>query len=1421
MSDKEAKKKIQSYLKQAKKELVNEDYDECLSICKSIFKLDKSNFFAYIFAGKSYQSKKIDSEAMKCYIKASEIDPESVLSWKAQLSIQHKDSDFVAFFTTLTKFAKLLQIKNEPFTEVVIYIDEYIKEHGLNFTPMKKYYYRQIIPGLSELGDIIGYNIAKPSDSLKKLISIIEEEENSEVKKTKDKVKMKFSINMTEKAKLDKYNEAVWPIISGSEISKLYELMINLEHNDNDRYSAQDKLLRYKYSLLTAAPAPKKPALRDEISDFVDGLVLTKCPSELAWKIYFDWLDPTTLNDLELDNLSNYISLFGKERGFGSIFYQFLISDISPFEKSRVLDYLYPLKKGTKEKKDKENEKETKEEDERYEIFNVSPQEILTAMSNAIEKNTFSIICNRIMLEYCIHLKQYALGLDISTQFTRATVDLKYKTSKNIPNSKLSQTLNLAIIYTYYESPKNFPKAMALYDSIESKYPDDDRIRIGKALILVETNKFEEASHIFMDLINKDPNNTNAIQEYGWCQIQLKNFDIGREYLQKAIQTIQDVNQENSSSSATLMNTISKLMYRQAVSYHVEIEELDNNTSNDNDEKIKELVNKCIEYNLKCLKISANYASAFTLLGIMYYNYSNKKDRAIKCFYKAFQLDPAEIEASYRLAEHFTSIDDWEMADIVSKAVIENESAKRQLNSSFNKVQDKSWPYRILGCASMEAKNDTKAIEYFQSALRMNSFDITSWIGLGESYISSGRLEASVKVFEHVIRLANNVSDKEAEITSDMENNADWHAVYLLATSLTNMLEFERSVSILQNLLISQSENISILTLLIETLILRCNAEINKGAILRASDTLLEVFKYLLESFELENKSIKLWKCLGDALTVAIKIRMSNDRLPYEKISSIFNKDIFESGELWGEFNAEDYEIPELIARGKYVELLHLFVTLSCIGGYLAGKEKGIRMLNSSLIFNLSVSFFSWFKDSKDAKYKELSIKLANKAISLEPDNSEYWNYLGILTMDKNSKISQHCFIKAISIESKSPTYWFNLGMLYIQYFDNELANECFLRCQSLAAGTSIAWIGQALINKEEGKTLESNNLFTHSYVLSKGSEPANTLLYAVSVLDSIIGEGHDERDLECVQQLTTVNYGLMNYMKLYPNDEFALELSLLVIERLYSFNKGIGYSERLCSLLEDEYENNDSEKNLIRYCKAKCQHSRILLSSKQYKVAYDVCEEIGVLIEGVEDLTLEVQQCLLSCYSVLGLSLYFQGEFDKSLVEFKKLLDAFPENENIVVLVSQVLYAFDDTETRQAALDELLAHISEHGTSLVVCMTIAAMSLSEEWSEYMEAVQEVLQQLPLETLIADTHKEVPAILSVLDKVGKKLWQRQAILFPGDVNVWRNLDKTVSLELAVNSKTESAVSVSEAYAASGRLRETQRALILNGGGCLL
>ena len=70
--------------------------------------------------------------------------------------------------------------------------------------------------------------------------------------------------------------------------------------SDDLRRETEAKLLLFKQQLLYALPltkesASKKSALREEVKELVDGMILINIPNELAWNLYIDWKDVASI----------------------------------------------------------------------------------------------------------------------------------------------------------------------------------------------------------------------------------------------------------------------------------------------------------------------------------------------------------------------------------------------------------------------------------------------------------------------------------------------------------------------------------------------------------------------------------------------------------------------------------------------------------------------------------------------------------------------------------------------------------------------------------------------------------------------------------------------------------------------------------------------------------------------------------------------------------------------------------------------------------------------------------------------------------------------------------------------------------------------------------------------------------------------
>jgi superkiller protein 3 len=74
---------------------------------------------------------------------------------------------------------------------------------------------------------------------------------------------------------------------------------------------------------------------------------------------------------------------------------------------------------------------------------------------------------------------------------------------------------------------------------------------------------------------------------------------------------------------------------------------------------------------------------------------ANDPNRAYKCFQKAFELDPGEVEAAESLASDFANSRQWDLVELISHRVL---SASRKRISTNRQL---SWPHRALGVSEL------------------------------------------------------------------------------------------------------------------------------------------------------------------------------------------------------------------------------------------------------------------------------------------------------------------------------------------------------------------------------------------------------------------------------------------------------------------------------------------------------------------------------------------------------------------------------------------------------------------------------------------------------------------------------------------------------------------------------------------------
>lgn len=1371
---------VKQLLKAAKAAIERNDPEDALYYVDEALQQDRQNYFAYVFQGKSYQLLAKLDKAEKAFRKATELEPDNLLGWKGYFQVAKAQDDYGRFFAVLTDYVQLLVDQEMPLAEAVKDTYNYLNAHRYLANPeLHEFFLRAILP-TARLGALLGTAMGTPEETLTKLITLIKNNEDQAVRLAVAKEKLKLPRVLTPQLRA-RLAEVEWAIREQSHLADLYEQFLNYCHDDDLRHAYEIDLLKYKYEMLRMVPEKKQ--LLAELRERAEDLVLLGTDDLFAWSLNFDLQDPRLLNDYDESLVVSFVKKF-PHSGLGVMLYLFVMSDLCTFAKDKLKNI---ESTATSSREATPGEEEDSIEDSVIDKDDtvpegLSPSEVLDLMLQGYDKCTDSMLAHRIICNYYISIQEYEAGSEKCTVAIRQLADLQRTYGIDLVNCKEDVLCLLATVYTYHEAPKNFARALQLYDRILDESPDNKQALIGKGLILLEKRELNSASEMLHLVVKSHPDDPRALNELGWCVVLQKKYEDGRDILEKALAHLNGV-------SSSTFEMRASIRWRLAKSYL--LQDPDSQTG----------IKTAFDLLIKSLKDSKNHAPSYTLLGVLYHDYYDDKARAQKCFYKAFELDVAEITAAKYLVTELAEKGEWDITEILCKRVVTSEKSRRILFSLLYDDPDKSWPYRVLGCSALNKQDDAKAIEWFQTALRMKAMDTECWTGLGEAYYNCGRIDAAIKVFQHTTK-------------SDPELWVNW---FMLGLSVCEIGDYVDGLQILQKSLKMNPDTECILSAIYEQSINHSAQLLMGGFVRRAVETNTTAINTIKVAVKVNQTSQKLWTALLNCLKLVSRAQQEVEKFPIDTVVQILDH---------VEGIADDKCSTE-IASKLFAELLYVESILMC--EVLAAKaaiavlpKKVNKYLRSLTQYNFGLANLDAFNscETEDAvHYRESAIESFKKAIQLEPGNTQYWIALGNAYVSFSPSNAQHCFIKASVLDPRDVDVWSNLAALYLRYGDAELAREAFDRATSVAPEKHVSWLGNAFSAEAVGDVEMANRLMTHAYILSNGKSSLAQLCYASSVVANRIRNSDDARDIEAAQEFSIANFAIQSFLKYQPNDIVGLKLALLLSERCNTFQVGVQVGQRLCELLESQYERSESPQLAIDFAVAKTALARVYLGMEKYEAAIENAQTALDILESEDD-TEEKQAATLSCRVVFGLAFFFNNQFNEALEEFKLILGLHGQSQRVVTLIAQVLYAYNTPDTQQAALDQLFAYIEENGTSLMVVLMLGAISVVENLEEYYEPVKEELENLPLKELMGDSHRTVPKLLTeiadrITGKDGSTIWQKFALLFPGDFNIWKNLDTHMALSSALLSESKrTAREVSDSYLKRGSRRDVQRALLL-------
>ncbi|KAL9044444.1 MAG: hypothetical protein Q9214_002416 [Letrouitia sp. 1 TL-2023] len=1149
----------------------------------------------------------------------------------------------------------------------------------------------EILLPSSPLYECLEGRIPHPSWTFTQIAEFTEQEE-------KDKINFEIGQRRTRLgARIDQVTfEVRREILQKSKLNTIYQGVIDWTNDDEARRLFEEKLLQHTFETLVVLREPEKHKVQKHVESLAKGMVIIKHPFLLAWRIVLEWNECGHLESLDVGLLREFVEFFPDD-GLSKVLRGFLNSEISPFPKLGVQG----------------------PEDGPKDDTVSTVEERLLLMAEGLEDNS-SALASRIMADYYLYIEEFESAVETARKAQQQLQTQILESGLHLTENVIAIKNILATALVQYQAPRYHPEARSLFNDILQLKPTDSSALIGMGLIFEEQEDYENAIK-FLERALTFSEDIKIKAETAWCRALNGEFESGLLALNKCLSDLKG-------SELRTRTLKSQILYRSGICIW----------NLDSSKKARKDRRGAYDRFLSSIQINTNFAPAYTSLGIYYADYAKDKDRARKCFQKAFELSPSEVEASRRLAESFADIREWDLVEVVAQRVVDSGKIRP---SPGSRKKGTSWPFAALGVVQLNNQQYAKSIVSFQSAIRISPEDYHSWVGLGESYHNSGRYVAATKAFEQAQK-----TEAESK-TLNVENT--WFTKYMLANVKRELGQYDEAIDGYRAVLSLRSREYGVSMALLQCLVERAWHNIELGFFGRAIDSAEEAIKTALDIAEWRNGVQSLWKAIGDACSVYSLVQAYSAGLPSSNLRELLGKHLDVQ-----EFNV----LAELDRTGQSaLELLSkdhgsLFPPeICCLAAILSYK----RALNCSANdrharavawYNLGWAEYRasvCYGDKVHGRAKKpllrflkASVQCFKRSIENEAGNSEFWNSLGIATSTLNPKVSQHAFVRSLYLNEKSARVWTNIGTLYLAQKDHRLANDAFTRAQSTDPEYAHAWLGQGLLATQLGESAEARNLFTHAFEIATSSSRIIKQQYTSSAFDHLRSMPMAEANaisllqpLFALQQLSTLSM---------DNTPFQ-HLIALFQERVGNYTDAIINFELASSVLESEFERSESFDVLVRFAQTKADLSRAQLARKQYDPAIQNAETAISLLDEQSFDCLSDRQSLekanvhkikLSAYVTAGLAHFYGGSMDHSLDMFRSALEESAGSPDTVSLLAQVLWAKGGAKERNVAREQLFNSVEKKPGNAEIIVLLGAIAVLDDDLETIDAIRDDLQGL-------------------------------------------------------------------------------------------
>ncbi|EHK23341.1 uncharacterized protein TRIVIDRAFT_56084 [Trichoderma virens Gv29-8] len=1385
-------------------------FDDAIEMARDFLKKEPSNYQGHIFLAFALDKKNRPDEAEAVYQSATQLRPQDAQAWQGLIKLYEKQAakKLREYQAAVISLAPIFHQAEDLYKcqEAVDKFVDFARAHGDQLQYADALWIR--LPE-SPLYSILEGYFPHPAKTYESITHIIETYEKKAINTLIGERRTRLGATLT-----DVTLEVKREIYGQSKLEHLYRQLINWTTDDDLRRSYEEKLIQYCHDRLVVLPSgPAKTEEQEKVLGLANDMVIIRHPFRLAWDIAINWQDKKEIQDYDVELLRNYCNFF-PESDLYKIITGFLTSSSSPFAAPTAEE----------SKKAPSAEAETSDDSDEEDggaptfVVPLTEEDRLIMMTDGIASSE-SVFGYRLVGQYLLRAGEYESTVELMRRAVPFLTKQKEKIGLSYANTEDAYSISLATALIYYQSPRHHQEAKRLFDKVLEHDKSSTPAMIGAGLIFEEEEDYEEAIDFLTRALARDASNLRVKSEAAWVKALRGDWQTALGELQECMEPLEE---KGDAAKELLADT----QYRIGMCIW--------NLDTDKQSRKRKKGECAYAYWLKALNNFLNHAPTYTSLGIFYGDYAGDKKRSRRCFTKALELSSSEVTAAERLARSFADDGDWDRVELVAQRIVDSGKVKPPPGSKRKGI---SWPFAALGVAELNKQDFHKSIVSFQAALRISPNDYHSWVGLGESYHSSGRYIAATKAILNAKKLE---EESKVDVSGDT-----WFTNYMLANIKRELGEFDEAIILYQTVLETHAEEEGVILALMQTMVDNAVTSVDRGLFGKAVHLAIDAINFATKRSGGVLDTFNFWKSIAEACSIFTLVQSRTADFPIDSIKPLLESRPQEAFDVLA--NVDKVGTDVVYQTATTDEHFNIEIA-TCLYATILSYKQAIHV-SANDIHAQAVAYYNlgWAEyrahtclpsqlRKKPNRYIRAAVRAFKRSIELEASNADFWNALGVVTSDINPSIAQHAFVRSLHLNERSPVAWTNLGTLALLAGDFKLANENFTRAQSNDPDYAHAWLGQGFVALLFGEAKEARGLFTHAMEISESSSLPARRHYSSSLFDHILTAPLNLNVASLIQPLFAVN----QVQSLRPDDLAFVHLKTLLQERTGESPRAVETLEKICEKLEADYERTESADDLARFTLARTDLARAYLAAGSYEQAVE-CGEMALGLSGEEgenELTSEQRKkARLSAHLTVGLAQYYLKTYDEAEKCFESALEESDNNPDATCLLAQVLWAQGTESAREKARGALFEVIEKHPEHVQSVLLLGVIALLDQDEASLEAVVEELQGLRTnDKVTAAEQSRIGQVLRAVASLGDGKTEQDMVsqvqtdimLYPNLPHGWSSLAETtgedgdyaaeMSLKVAARGipprGTLEAQDLAKAYAGTGRVADAQRAAFL-------